>query len=57
MVDRHLLGDLSLAILLALPLAALARPAPAAHQPATPVAASVAQTDRIAGTGRIGLFG
>ena len=33
MVDRHLIGDLSLAILLALPAAAIAQPGPAPQEP------------------------
>ena len=58
MVDRHWLGDLSLAVLLALPLVALAHPQPVLHkQTAAPIGAKVATADRLPGYGRIGLFG
>jgi len=58
MVDRHWLGDLSLAVLLVLPLLALARP----HASETKAFAAthsgkVAVVDRVPGNGRIGLFG
>ena len=56
MFDRHWLGDLAIAVLLALPLAALARPQPVAHHPAAKSAISVAAADRSPG-GRIGLLG
>ena len=40
MVDRHWLGDVSLAILLALPLAALAQPDASLHKPAAAASAA-----------------
>ena len=58
MVNRHWLGDIGLAVLLALPLVAIARPAPAAHkQISTPAAAKLATADRLPGNGRISLLG
>jgi hypothetical protein len=57
MTDRQLFGDLSVAVLLALPLLAFARPSPVHHhQSATPVAAKVATADRVPGNGRIGIL-
>ena len=57
MIDRQLFGDLSLAVLLVLPLLAFARPAPVPHQPiVTPAAAKVATADRVPAAGRIGLL-
>jgi len=58
MTDRQLFGDLSVAVLLALPLLAFARPSPVHHhhQTATPVAAKVATADRVPGNGRIGIL-
>ena len=57
MSDRQLFGDISLAVLLALPLLALAKPAPVHHQPTTtPQAAKVATADRLPGSGRIGIL-
>ena len=58
MVDRHWLGDIGLAVLLALPLVTLTRPAAVPHkQIATPAAAKVAIADRLPGNGRISLLG
>jgi hypothetical protein len=59
MVDRHWLGDLGLAVLLALPFAAFAVPQPTAT-PATsaaPIHARTAAADRLAGGRRISLLG
>ena len=56
MVDRHWLGDLSLAVLIALPLVALAWPTPSAPN-APSSAVSVGQPDRLPGNGRISLLG
>lgn len=56
MVDRRLFGDLALAILVALPLAWLARPqAAAAHSRTPALALSTASADRAPG-GRLGLL-
>jgi len=57
MVDRHAVGDLALAVLLALPLAALAKTQPAPrHASAVPAAVAVAAADR-APAGRLSLLG
>ena len=57
MVDRHYFGDLALAVLLALPLAGLAKPQTVVHQQlAKPAAISTAAADRAPG-GRISVFG
>ena len=57
MTDRQLFGDLSLAVLLALPLLAFARPTTTHHhQSASPAAVKVATTDRLPGSGRIGIL-
>lgn len=57
MTDRHWLGDLGLAVLLALPLLALARPQPADHRvAAAPAAVAMASADRVPTAGRIGLL-
>jgi len=57
MTDRQWLGDLSLAVLLALPLLALARPQPVVHKAAAaPAAVNLASADRVPTAGRIGLF-
>jgi hypothetical protein len=57
MVDRHYFGDLALAVLLALPLAGLAKPQTVVHhQLAKPAAISTASADR-APEGRISVFG
>jgi hypothetical protein len=56
MADRHLFGDLALAILLALPIASVALPVPATHDAAS-AAAKSKPADRIAGSGRISLLG
>jgi hypothetical protein len=58
MPDRHWLGDISLAVLLALPAVALVRPAAVDHkQTASPPAAKIAIADRLPGNGRISLLG
>jgi hypothetical protein len=58
MFDRHWLGDISLAVLLALPLVALARPQATVHKSVeTPVAAKTSTADRLPGNGRISLLG
>ena len=57
MVDRQWLGDLAFAVLLVLPLAALARPQPPMHhQTAAPFAKATA-SDRLAPSGRVSLLG
>jgi hypothetical protein len=57
MVDRNYFGDLALAVLLALPLAGLAKPQTIVHhQLAKPAAISIASADR-APEGRISVFG
>jgi hypothetical protein len=55
MTDRQWLGDLSLAVLLALPLVVLARPLPTNHQAAT-TTVKLASMDRVPAAGRIGLL-
>ena len=58
MVDRRWFGDLSLAILIALPLVALAWPQ--ASSPKSSMSSptlSVGQSDRMPGNGRISLLG
>ena len=57
MVDRRSLGDLSLAILVALPLIALAWPQANAPKSSETSTLSVGQPDRAPGSGRISLFG
>lgn len=58
MLDRRWLGDLSLAILVALPLVALAWPQAEMPKSSTSAPAlSVGQTDRLPGNGRISLLG
>lgn len=57
MVDRQWLGDLALAVLLVLPLAALARPQPPSHHPADTPFAKVRAADRLAASGRVSLLG
>ena len=58
MLDRRWVGDLSLAILIALPLVALAWPqAEVPESSISSPALSVGQTDRAPGNGRIGLLG
>ena len=58
MVDRHTLGEIGLAVLLALPLVAIARPQPVVHeQVSTPAAAKLVTADRLPGNGRISLLG
>lgn len=58
MFDRHWLGDIGVAVLLALPLVAIARPQPAVHKHiATPAAAKLVTADRLPGNGRISLLG
>jgi hypothetical protein len=57
MTDRQWLGDLSLAVLLALPLLALARPHPADQKSAaTPAAVTFGTADRVPTAGRIGIL-
>jgi hypothetical protein len=57
MTLRQSLGDLGFAILLALPLAALARTVPAPHPKSFPAASQLASADRSGGSDRIGLLG
>ena len=58
MVNRHWLGDLSLAILLALPLAALAQPRASIGSHAGSVAAAqVPAASPVSSHGRISLLG
>jgi hypothetical protein len=57
MVDRHLLGDLGLAILIALPIASLTLPLPTSQNSGAPSAAKIGHADRIATSGRISLLG
>jgi hypothetical protein len=59
MVDRRWIGDLSLAILLALPLTAFARPQPILPKPnAAAVPINLAAVDRLSpANGRISLLG
>ena len=58
MFDRHAVGDLALAVLLAVPLAALAKsqPAPHHHQTASAAAVHIAAADRTP-AGRMSLLG
>jgi hypothetical protein len=57
MFDRHWFGDLSLAVLIALPLVALARLESAPPKSIFAPSATVSQTDRVPGNGRISLLG
>jgi hypothetical protein len=58
MVNRHWLGDLSLAILLALPLAALAQPrASSGNRDRLVTAAQVPAASPVSSHGRISLLG
>jgi len=58
MVNRHWLGDLSLAILLALPLAALAQPrASVADRNAVIAAAQLSIASAVPSNGRVSLLG
>ena len=60
MVDRHWLGDVSLAILLALPLAALASPQTNASlnkPPAATAAGKLTVANTVPSNGRISLLG
>lgn len=57
MVDRQWLGDFALAVLLVLPLAALARPQPPSHHSADTPFAKVRAADRLAASGRVSLLG
>ena len=58
MLDRRWLGDLSLAVLVALPLVALAWPqSEVTKSSITSSALSVGQVDRAPGNGRISLIG
>ena len=54
MIDRHAFGDLALAVLLALPLAALVQPN---STPTKGSSFAAADTHRAPGSGRIGLLG
>jgi hypothetical protein len=56
MFDRHWLGDLALAVLLALPLTGLASSRPATHQNASKTSTTVT-TASLSPSGRIGLLG
>lgn len=57
MTDRQFLGDLSLAVLIALPLVSLARPSPVHHKPVTiSVAAKIATADPLSGNRRMSLL-
>jgi hypothetical protein len=56
MIDRHLVGDISLAILLALPLAALAQPLANFRNPA-PAAVQLSLSGGMPSAGRISLLG
>jgi hypothetical protein len=57
-IDRHWLGDIALAILLALPLIAFARPhASVPKQQFASGAVHLATADRLPGNGRISLLG
>jgi hypothetical protein len=55
MTNRQWFGDLSLAVFLALPLLALARPHPVDPK-AVPAAVHLASADRVPTPGRIGLL-
>ena len=58
MIDRHWLGDVSLAILLALPLAALVQPVASLHKPSPSVAAvKLTVAGGVPGSGRVSLLG
>ena len=58
MVDRRWIGDLSLAILLALPLALYARPQPVVPKQIAAASITLAAADRLSpGNGRISLLG
>jgi hypothetical protein len=56
MFDRHSLGDLAFAVLLALPLTGLAASRPATHQALHKAAVRVASSD-LSPAGRTGLLG
>jgi hypothetical protein len=57
MTDRQWFGDLGLAVLLALPLLALARPQPADHKlNAAQAALQLPSADRVPTAGRISLL-
>ena len=58
MSNRHLIGDLSFAILLVLPLIAFGRPPPVTQNSfASTAAAPSISTDRMAASGRFSLLG
>jgi hypothetical protein len=58
MVDRHLLGDIGLAVLLAVPAAALVQPAPSVpNDKAGSVTVAVNATERSPVEGRFSLLG
>jgi hypothetical protein len=57
MVDRHWLGDISLAILLALPFVALAQPRAATVHPGAVSPAQPSLTSKAPSNGRISLLG
>jgi uncharacterized lipoprotein YbaY len=57
MVDRHWLRDVSLAILLALPVAAVAQPHVSVHQPSASSTAKLSVASSVPASGRISLLG
>jgi hypothetical protein len=58
MIDRHLVGDISLAILLALPFAAVVTPLASLHRPsATHAAVTLSVASTVPANGRISLLG
>ena len=57
MSNRHLFGDISFAVLIALSVVAFARPTPHHHQTVlSAAAAKTASADRVPGNGRISLL-
>ena len=56
MFDRRALGDLALAVMLVLPIAAFSMSQPAASHPGTSAASMIATADRVP-AGRVGLLG
>lgn len=57
MIDRRWLGDLGLAVLLALPFAALVQPQPAKKLAHADEMAKIASNDALQARGRISLLG